>query len=134
MFILHENFNDKPIILDKKEFLLLLNPIEELRWFILIPKIENLKNILDFSNEKDYIKIQKIILKISSILDKKYKPTQLNIATLGNITPQLHYHLILRNDNDKFWPNSPFDKEFTKIIDKKKISDLIPKYKLILEV
>ena len=34
------------------------------------------------------------------------QPTKINLASLGNKTPHLHWHVVPRFDNDKHFPNS----------------------------
>jgi diadenosine tetraphosphate (Ap4A) HIT family hydrolase len=33
-----------------------------------------------------------------------FRPHKLNIAALGNMVPQLHVHVIAREENDPAWP------------------------------
>ena len=35
-----------------------------------------------------------------------FQPTQLNVAAIGNKTPQLHVHVIARSENDPAWPGT----------------------------
>lgn len=39
----------------------------------------------------------------------EFQPTQLNIAAIGNKTPQLHVHLIARREGDPAWPGTVWD-------------------------
>jgi hypothetical protein len=45
---------------------------------------------------------------ISDFLKNYYKPTKINIATLGNIVRQLHIHIQARFENDRAWPQALF--------------------------
>jgi diadenosine tetraphosphate (Ap4A) HIT family hydrolase len=111
-FILHKNFSTKPKILENPKFILLLEPIQELHWLIFVPKISNAKNILDLE-ESDFTFCNFCVRKIAKQLNDRFQATQVNIATLGNITQQLHFHIILRYNSDKFWPKAPFDETKT---------------------
>ena len=37
-------------------------------------------------------------------LQSIYKPDKMNVAALGNVTPQLHIHVIARSAKDPAWP------------------------------
>lgn len=127
MFKLHENFKNEIIVRENNNFIILLQKITECPWLILIPKLLNIKNILDL-NKSQYILFNDYIYKISLIVNNIYKPNQINIATIGNITPQFHCHIIARFESDKFWPNTIWGNNFTKISTEQalgKYSDLI---------
>ena len=40
----------------------------------------------------------------SRVMRHLFHPTKLNVASLGNIVPQLHIHVIARYENDEAWP------------------------------
>lgn len=41
---------------------------------------------------------------LASAIEICYQPDKLNIASLGNVVPQLHVHHIARYIGDKAWP------------------------------
>lgn len=102
------------ILQENSDFVLLLNCISELDWFILIPKIENVKNIAELSKSQ-YQKLSDLIHNISIIVKEVYNPDQVNVAMLGNVTPQLHCHIIPRFEDDFCWPRPIFTEKMTKI-------------------
>ena len=57
-------------------------------------------------NSKDQILLMKEIIYVSKIVKKLFKTSRLNVEKIGNITPQLHIHIIARNKNDSSWPLS----------------------------
>lgn len=73
-------------------------------WLILIPKKNNLVELIDLT-EADQLQLLSEINKASYILKKMFKAKKLNIATLGNIVEQLHVHVIARFEEDLAWPN-----------------------------
>ena len=73
-------------------------------WFILVPQINNIIHITDLSLPNQYILMHEIN-QTAHILQKIFNPTRLNIAALGNIVEQMHWHIIVRYDTDKAWPN-----------------------------
>lgn len=72
-------------------------------WLILVPRIENVCEIIDLKE----IDQQQLILEISRAsrsLKAALNPDKLNIAALGNVVSQLHIHLIARYKTDSAWP------------------------------
>ena len=47
-----------------------------------------------------------IMLKIETTMRNILHSTKINIASLGNVVPHLHWHMIPRYSNDKHYPNS----------------------------
>ncbi|MBP9742016.1 MAG: HIT family protein [Burkholderiales bacterium] len=45
------------------------------------------------------------LLKIERLIRKLYIPDKVNLASLGNIVPHLHWHIIPRYLTDKHFPN-----------------------------
>ncbi len=41
---------------------------------------------------------------IETVLRRQLKPTKINLATLGNVVPHLHWHVIARFDWDSHFP------------------------------
>jgi len=73
-------------------------------WIILIPKQNNLTEIIDLAID-DQGQLLKEINQASHVMQRLFSPTKLNIANLGNVVAQLHIHVIARFSNDKAWPN-----------------------------
>ncbi len=77
-------------------------------WIILIPKREGLVEIDDLPRDDrirlldETVKAGEIVRKIGEALG--WPIYKLNIAALGNITRQLHVHVIGRRTSDAAWP------------------------------
>ena len=41
---------------------------------------------------------------LSEVLDERFRPDKLNLASLGNLVPQLHLHHVVRYREDPAWP------------------------------
>jgi diadenosine tetraphosphate (Ap4A) HIT family hydrolase len=44
------------------------------------------------------------VVRIEQVLREVLQPTKINLATLGNVVPHLHWHVIARFDWDARWP------------------------------
>ncbi len=73
-------------------------------WIILIPKLNDLIEMIDLSMD-DQSQLLKEINQASHVMQRLFSPTKLNIANLGNVVAQLHIHVIARFATDKAWPN-----------------------------
>ena len=72
-------------------------------WFILVPRVAGVKEIIDLSEELQITLLQESG-KLSKLLQQVFKPDKLNVAALGNMVPQLHVHHIARFTTDAAWP------------------------------
>lgn len=48
--------------------------------------------------------IMQVVAKVETVLREQLKPTKVNLASLGNVVPHLHWHVIARFDWDVRWP------------------------------
>ena len=51
-------------------------------------------------------RMMKTVFAVELALREIFKPAKINLASLGNKTPHLHWHVIPRFENDKHFPNS----------------------------
>jgi len=73
------------------------------RWFVLVPQRENIGDTIDLS-EADFKSLWAESRAISIAIMKLFDGEKLNVAALGNITPQLHLHHVVRYASDPAWP------------------------------
>ncbi len=48
--------------------------------------------------------IMQAVAKVETVLRAALQPTKVNLASLGNVVPHLHWHVIARFDWDARWP------------------------------
>lgn len=72
-------------------------------WFILVPRQMLCHEIYQLSVE-DRNQLMNESCLLASILHEQFKPEKLNIATIGNLVPQLHMHHVCRYSTDASWP------------------------------
>lgn len=82
--------------------LLLLNDMNY-PWFILVPRRENISEIFELT-AKDQHRLTDESSYLSAGLSEIFRADKMNVASLGNIVPQLHIHHIVRFRDDPAWP------------------------------
>lgn len=73
-------------------------------WLILIPRVAGIKELYELTTT-DQAQFLRESSWLSSQLAKTFQADKMNIAALGNQVPQLHFHHIVRYQNDVAWPN-----------------------------
>lgn len=72
-------------------------------WLILVPRRQGIKEISDLhANDMDVLWGE--VMKAHEALRGLIKPDKMNIAALGNMVPQLHFHVVARKKDDPAWP------------------------------
>lgn len=72
-------------------------------WFVLIPEIPNTSDTIDLSLTQ-HKKLWEESRIFGLAIMELFNGDKLNIASLGNMTPQLHVHHIVRYQTDPAWP------------------------------
>jgi diadenosine tetraphosphate (Ap4A) HIT family hydrolase len=77
-------------------------------WIVLVPRVDGAREIADLSVEDRARLIEEIAVAgraVRAIGEALGRPVEkLNIGLLGNITPQLHAHVVGRRADDPAWP------------------------------
>ena len=77
-------------------------------WLILVPRLEGLREVEDLPEEAraglmdECVRAGGLVRALGAALGRPVE--KLNIAALGNVTPQLHVHVIGRRSDDDAWP------------------------------
>ena len=104
MFILDKKLQqDRFFIADLELCKVLLMNDANYPWLILVPRQNNLKEIIDLSFDDQIILLKEINF-VAEIFKKEFEFDKLNIANLGNVVSQLHIHVIARKKNDATFP------------------------------
>lgn len=107
-FYLHPNLQNKIFILDLPLCRILLEDESHYPWIFLVPRRPNISRIMELQPE-DQMQLLKELDFAQNLLWKEFQPDQLNVAALGNKTPQLHIHIIARQKNDPAWPHTVWE-------------------------
>ena len=105
-----------------------LNHDARFPWLILIPEIAGLKELHDIPDGKQAI-VQKEVNFCSAALQELTSADKMNVATLGNLVPQLHIHVIARKHNDNAWPQPVWSAGEAKPYGEEDLAELVNKLK-----
>jgi len=72
-------------------------------WFVLVPRRSGISDIIDLPLD-DYQQLWTESRVFSQAIMQAFIGEKLNVAALGNMTPQLHIHHIIRYKTDPAWP------------------------------
>ncbi len=67
--------------------------------------IAHVKEMTDLLPEQR-IRLMQVVFEVESALRAVVNPDKINLASLGNKTPHLHWHVIPRFEHDAHFPNS----------------------------
>jgi len=83
--------------------LLLLSKDANYPWCILVPEREQISEIYHL-NEVDRQQLLDESCLLAETLSDLFAADKINVATLGNMVPQLHMHHVVRFERDAAWP------------------------------
>lgn len=103
-FILHAQLQQDCITIAELPLskLLLCND-SQYPWFILVPKVNNIKDAYQL-NWQQQQQLQNESSLISELLMQVFNGDKMNVAALGNVVEQLHVHHVVRYTTDATWP------------------------------
>jgi diadenosine tetraphosphate (Ap4A) HIT family hydrolase len=112
-FELLDAFKNKKVVAELPLCLVLMEN-KEFPWILLIPRRSGIRQMNQL-NREDRIQLMEEITTGSSIMEKLFPTDVLNVAAIGNKTPQLHVHVISRRQNDSLWPGAVWGMEMQKL-------------------
>ena len=72
-------------------------------WLLLVPRRSNVSEVFDLDEIEQGQLVSEITL-LARVLKDVTTCDKLNIATIGNVVPQLHVHIVARRRDDAAWP------------------------------
>src|ERR1700679_2808428 len=87
-FVLHPNLEKKRFITDLLLSRVLLEDNQHYPWLFLVPRRPNMSRIIDLS-PPDQLQLLQELDFVQKIMWQEFQPSQLNVAAIGNKTPQL---------------------------------------------
>ena len=104
MFVLDPRLRQDTIALGRFPLsLLLMMNDRTYPWLILVPQRTGIREIFEL-DPADQQQLLRESSHLAATLAAHFHPDKLNIATLGNIVPQLHLHHVVRYQCDPAWP------------------------------
>lgn len=97
--------NDSEFIADLELSQLRLYKDGDLDWFLLVPRLEDVKDWDDLTINQQF-QLTKEINYACKLLKRYGNPDKINVGSLGNMVPQMHIHIIARKKNDRAWPGA----------------------------
>src|SRR5690606_6898394 len=82
----------------------LLSNDQRFPWIILVPKRANIRELFEL-NAEDQQRLWAETTWVAEQLNQHSGADKMNVATLGNMVPQLHMHVVVRHQNDAAWPS-----------------------------
>jgi diadenosine tetraphosphate (Ap4A) HIT family hydrolase len=73
-------------------------------WLVLIPRVDGARELEDLSADDRTALMAEIILAGAAVQGLGVEVAKLNVGALGNVTPQLHVHVVGRWPGDPAWP------------------------------
>lgn len=67
--------------------------------------LAHVKEMTDLAPQ-DRARTMKVVFAVETAIREVIAPDKINLASLGNKTPHMHWHVIPRFENDKHFPNS----------------------------
>ncbi len=103
-FVLHSQLEaDTSLVRDLDICRCLLMEDSRFPWLILVPRIADLRELHEVSEEQRKPLFDEIAA-ASRALQDATGAHKINVAALGNQVPQLHIHVIARYTDDAAWP------------------------------
>lgn len=104
MFTLHPRLAADTVVLGDFPLsqLLLMNDASY-PWLILVPRRADIREVHELS-DADQLQLIRESSWVSERLALQLQATKMNVANLGNMVPQLHWHIIARFEGDPAWP------------------------------
>ena len=72
-------------------------------WLVLVPRVDGARELVDL-DAADQARLLAELGLASRALQALFAPDKLNLAALGNLVPQLHWHVVARHVHDAAWP------------------------------
>ena len=99
----HRLAQDGILLAESEQYILNLVNDSRYIWLVLVPKAANAKDVFDLTEEQQ-IDLALLSNKIGQVITQQFNGDKFNVASLGNMVPQLHVHLIVRTVGDAAWP------------------------------
>jgi len=104
MFVLDSRIEkDSVHIIDLELCQVRLQNDQRYPWLVLLPKVADLTEVHELS-EQQQNQLMKESSRLAQVLKTVTGSKKINVANLGNVVAQLHWHIVARFESDDTWP------------------------------
>ena len=103
MAIIHPQITqDSFLVWESEDIIVRLMNDQRFPWLLVIPTYD----VVEFHDVPwpKAAALTKFLHQLSAHIKQEFSADKMNMATLGNVVPQLHFHLIARYKTDAAWP------------------------------
>ncbi len=97
--------NEGEIIWSDNTLRVVLLDLIDYKGYCRVELISHQKEMTDLDEGLQF-NIMRCVFKVEAILRKVFNPEKINLASLGNKSPHIHWHIIPRFKEDAHFPNS----------------------------
>lgn len=110
--------------------LLLMND-RQYPWFILVPRREEVSELFQLDAADQRVLWQETTT-LAELLKDTFGADKMNVASLGNMVPQLHMHVIVRRREDPAWPGAVWGRHPAQAYGADEVAAVRDKLRLVL--
>lgn len=104
MFVLNSTLEgDSVPVLENSDFQIRLINDARYPWILIVPKVEKASELHDLDEEL-FLMIISVARECGRVLKQAFGADKINTASIGNMVPQLHIHVVARHISDASWP------------------------------
>lgn len=81
-----------------------LMPDQRYFWMLVVPEVEAAMDWHDL-DEYTHARVARLVHHCSAGVKRATGAKKMNVASIGNIVPMLHIHIVARNPGDAAWPD-----------------------------
>ena len=103
-FVLHPRLAaDTTLVVDWPLSRVLLMDDARYPWIVLVPRRADVTELFELAAD-DRAALTEEVAHAARVLRTASGAQKINIGALGNLVPQLHIHVVVRNEGDAAWP------------------------------
>ena len=111
--------NDCHVLAETDGLSFLLHGNAEVAWFVIVPHVDQTEFYqLDVDLQH---RLCKQIELLSRFIKLNFISDKINVATIGNVVSQMHIHVIGRREDDLYWPDVVWGRDFNKTYDAERV-------------
>lgn len=102
-------------------------------WMVLVPRQNNVREVYELSAENQALLWQEVT-QVGQQFMALHHGFKLNIGALGNMVPQLHVHVIVRQTTDAAWPKPVWGMQTAQPYSPAKLAEVVAQLRQSLDL